>query len=96
MGYLCDAESRFSKSNIKECPAGYYCPSGTTNMNFSNVNNQTGNMRACPNGFYCPKGTVDFFSIAGNSTTPQVCKDGVICAQSIFYEALNNTRGAVD
>jgi uncharacterized protein (DUF427 family) len=59
----------FSKVNLKECPEGYYCPSGTITLNYTNLFEKS-NMQACPNGFYCPKGTAAYFSITGNSTTP--------------------------
>ena len=54
---------------MKECTSGYYCPSGTSKFNKTELF-ETGNMRNCPNGFFCPKGTADYWSISGNFTTP--------------------------
>jgi hypothetical protein len=79
---------------MKECPEGHYCPSGTTRFGFDTLWSEN-NMRACPNGYFCPKGTGDIFHITGNFTTPQVCKDGFICGQSIFYENLTATKGSI-
>ena len=53
-------------------------------------------MIPCPDGFFCPKGTSDYFSIQGNFSTPQVCKDGYICSQTRFYEKEVDKPGSID
>jgi len=43
------------------------------------ITNAKTNMRRCPDQYFCPPGTMVEYSIPGNFTTPQICKDGVVC-----------------
>ena len=52
-------------------------------------------MKKCPDGFYCPKGIQQQGHIYGNFTTPQVCKDGTLCAQTKHHEDVVDKPGAV-
>jgi hypothetical protein len=42
---------------LKECPEGYFCPSGTKFIDPLNLLGPN-NMRACPDGHFCKKGTM--------------------------------------
>ena len=88
-GFMCPETGSHTLRQIMECPAGYVCGDGTES--FSNLDLfADGNMRPCPDGHYCPKGTMQERHLYGNFTTPQICKDGTICAQSNTIEKLEN------
>ena len=51
-------------------------------------------MKRCPDGHFCPKGTMQAATAYGNFTTPQVCKDGTVCAQTREFEDVVDMPGA--
>jgi hypothetical protein len=53
------------------------------------------NMRRCPNQYFCPPGTMVEYSIPGNFTTPQICKDGIVCGQNVHMSEVVDQPGAL-
>lgn len=94
-GFICNSEGVYSPTQIEECPAGYVCDSATTFIDTSALTTAVP-MTACPDGYYCPKGVVTNVSIYGNYSTPQPCKDGYVCDQSIFQVDFSDKAGASD
>lgn len=82
-----------SLAQLPECPAGYICPSGTSSLNSEDLLTE-GNMQRCPDGHYCPKGTMQAMHQYGNFSTPQVCKDGVICGQTKELDNVSDMPGS--
>lgn len=87
LGFLCQLSEAYSVTQLKECPAGYVCNQDLTSTLIPENLFSGTNMQACPLGHYCPKGTINFVvnkmtthSHYGNSTTPQICRDGILCA----------------
>ena len=91
-GFVCDQANVMSLKQLKECPEGYICPNNQYHNTTFDTTNLTKdfNIQRCPDQYYCPKGMSTINSIYGNFTTPQLCRDGVICSQNIFMDETIN------
>ena len=80
-GYLCLSQGLAFKDEMSICPEGFYCPSGTDNIDKTKADTSPGNnMKTCPIGYWCGLGTISGTSIFRNFYTPQPCHDSIVCS----------------
>ncbi len=90
-GYVCD-EVNMTSTNGKECPPGFYCPTGTIiprpcpvgSYSFTTARPEAANCTLCPAGMYCNQ---------ENLTIPGVgkCFQGYFCNRGATGPAPNGT-----
>ena len=82
--------------DLEICPEGYVCtPTSTTSFEINNDIGSTGKPSACPDKHWCDEGVLSTNYEPGDYSTPQKCKDGVICGQTANGAASTSLSGSV-
>jgi hypothetical protein len=79
-GQVCEDTGLMVGSELKPCPPGHYCLSGTSSSDPSGYEDADRPI-PCPEGMYCSYGVVTNISQSLNFSTPQQCFSGFYCPQ---------------
>ena len=91
-----------SLNQMTICPDGFICPKNTT-YNTTAINprvvQSVNNLQLCPDGYWCAEGSFSLIPDYGLFTSPQICRDEVVCKNnrsadlSTFLQGPNDQYG---
>ena len=83
-GYICNQVATKDFSEMIRCPAGYYCPSGSSS-----------NSLLCPAGFMCPPGLSDKNKTAFVCPAGLICRTGTAVEEDALEDCIVSSPNCV-